>query len=46
MNLDSIAKLEIAHAQVLRGKVLKAKLLDNIVFQYLSLDIFPCLSPH
>jgi len=46
MNLDSTWKLKIVHVQVLGGKVWKAKLLDNIITQYLSLDFLPCLSPH
>ncbi len=45
MNFDFTIELEIVHNQVLEGKILKAKLLDNIVFQYLSFDFFPCLSP-
>jgi len=45
MSLDFIIELEIVHNHVLEGKILKAKLLDNIVFQYLSLDFFPYLSP-
>jgi hypothetical protein len=46
MNLDFILKLEIVHVQVLKGKFSKAKLLDNIIFQYLPLKFFPYLSRH
>jgi hypothetical protein len=45
MNLDFNIKLEIVHNQVLEGKALKTKLLNNIVFRYMSLDFFTCLSP-